>query len=1025
MQTPLPQLIPQRVARVRREVAALLWRPAGTVSVLGSKVLPEPVSEPTARRLRFEPVMPGSFFGPARGGWRQRWFLLDVGQPPRGVVRHLFWRCQGETTVYHRGQPWAGLDGAHPSCPLPPAGGRLLLDCGTYQTGDWAFKREDISEYGLRFDGAHLADRDPAAWRAHHDLEILAQLMQRLLSLTGWKDVNVFGYQPDLVNATPLLRRLLAGLEAAAEAWDAGGLSALQPQLSALLRALPAETWQPRAVMAGHSHLDLVFLWPEREGERKGVHTISTMLRLTEAYPEFRVTWTQPALLDALRKRAPALVRAVQQQVKAGRWELTGGMEVEAENQIPCGEGLVRSLVYGQRRLAELKGGRPSTVVWLPDCFGFTACLPQLMVQAGLTGFLSGKMGWSQVTRHPYTSFVWRGSDGSEVLAHFSPAPVANAEVDSLAKSAEQDRQSGTHGEFLGWIGMGDGGGGTTETDIERLRRLGDLAGVPRASWGKAEDFFARLARDREQLPVFQGEFYLEYHRGTFTTQAHFKAAYRELERALQVHEAAAVLARQSAPGFAAWQRLLFAQFHDALPGSAISLVYEQLTGELLELARTNREAALRLSAGRGKGWIVVNPLPMARRQVVDLGAVAPAHWVDAAGKAIPTQRCGSGRKAHTLALLDLPPAGSVAVQPGAAGRPAAGVSRPVVVGARLLDNGRVQARFTADGQVESLCVDGCEQPLEAPAAFFLHPDRPAHFDAWEIDRETLYAGVPVRVPLRVVLKGPLRAVLAGEAALGKASRIALRYVLEADSCWLRVEAEVDWQEAASLLKFRVPTRYRGRMARFGMPFGSILRAQLPGQPRDEAMWEVPGNRWAAVLDDAQHAGTALVTEASYGFSCRDGRLAVSLLRAPMDSSETRPQRTGQGLHRLRFAVGAHQDQSDGSRESTAAAAELLYAETLVAPGALARSAGLCLDEPGSLVASWIAPAETGRGVLLRLHETAGIAGCARLTLADPRRKVERVDLMEKRVGAPGRVGPGVWRIDYTAYQVLTVRISV
>ena len=193
MQTPLPQLIPQRVARIRREVAAAIWRQVGELPVRGSAVLSEPVDEPAARRLRYEPVAPGAHFGPARGDWCQRWFALNVDRPPRGAVRHLFWRCQGETTLYYRGQPWAGLDGGHPSCPLPPGGGRLLLDCGTYQTGDWAFTREAISAYGLRFDGAHLADRDETAWQAHHDLEILAQMMHWQLAKAGWKDVQAFG----------------------------------------------------------------------------------------------------------------------------------------------------------------------------------------------------------------------------------------------------------------------------------------------------------------------------------------------------------------------------------------------------------------------------------------------------------------------------------------------------------------------------------------------------------------------------------------------------------------------------------------------------------------------------------------------------------------------------------------------------------------------------------------------------------------------------------------------------------------
>ena len=1021
MGTPLPQLIPQRVHRVRREVEGAIWRRVGEVPVSGSRVFSEPVSVAAAGRKRYTAVAPGSFFGPARGGWCQRWFALRVQAPPKDVTRHLFWRCQGETTVYHRGEPWAGLDGAHPSCPLPPAGGRLLLDCGTYQTGDWAFTREPILEYGLRFDGAHLADRDEDIWQAHHDLEILAQLMEHQLALSGWKNVNAFGYQPDLVRATPLLRRLLAGLEEAAAAWDRGGVDALRPRLRKLLTALPAETWQPRATLAGHSHLDPVFMWPEREGERKGVHTVATMLRLTEAYPDFRVTWTQPALLEAVGHRAPGLLRAVQRHVRAGRWELTGGMEVEAENQIPCGEALARCLIYGQRRLAELKGGKPSTVVWLPDCFGFTACLPQLMVQTGVTGFFSGKMGWSQISRAPHTSFVWRGSDGSEVVAHHSPAPVTNATVADLAAAAEHDRQGGVTGEFLGWIGMGDGGGGTRDVDIERLRRLADLAVVPRCGWGKAEEFFARLNRRRAELPVYQGEMYLEYHRGTYTSQAEFKTVYRQLERALQAREAAHVLMHRPPVGFEAWKRLLFAQFHDALPGSAIALVYEQLTPELQQQVQEHHRQTLRMLSCRRKGWSVFNPVPMPQRVVADLGPGMPAQLTDGAGEPVPTQRVARKGKSRMLALLDLPAAGTTVLRASAGKRQRAAAAPAGEISSRSMDNGLVQVRLTADGRVDGLVVEGRELLLDGPAGLCLHSDRPANFETWDIDREALLAGEPVGVSPRVVEKGPLRFVLEGEGALGQAGRVVLRYILHAGCPWLRVEADIDWQESDRLLKFRVPTGYHGRMARFGTPFGSILRSQLPGLPHDEAMWEVPGNRWAAVLDDNQRDGLAVVTEARYGFSCRDGVLAASLLRAPTDSSEARPQRIDQGRHRIRLALSAHRDRSSGHTPGTAAAAELLYGELVVAQGAAARSAGVRLEQPGSLVASWILPAETRSGVLLRLHETAGAGGNAVLCVDDPRRRVTLVDLLERPAGKPARIGPGQWRIDYSPYQVLTV----
>lgn len=1017
---PFPQLILQRVARVRAELAAAIWNKVGPVSVMGSRVLEAPIDAAAAAGLRFSPVAPGSHFGPPRGGWKQRWFAVEVAPPPRGVVRHFFWKCQGETTVYHRGHPWAGLDVCHASCPLPPGGGRLLLDCGTYQTAIWV-PREEIGEHGLRFDGAYLADRDEDAWQAHHDLEVLAQMAEHLAAKCGWKSGSGGHVKPDMPAVPPLLRILIAGLAETAEAWDSANVTAARRALETLLRRLPAERWQPRAILAGHSHMDLVWMWPEREGERKALHTIATMVRLLEAHPEFHVIWNQPAVISAVRRRAPALLKDVDRFVREGRWEYTGGMEVESELQMPCGEALARAIAYGQRRLARLRGGSLPTVLWLPDSFGYPACLPQLMRLAGLEGFFTMKMLWSQVTEFPHTSFVWRGSDGSEVIAHQS---VRNRmDVDRMLESAERDRQCGVHGEYLSFVGTGDGGGGTTETEIVRIRRFSSLAGAPRAKWGRVEDFFARLRGNRNALPVIQGEFYLERHRGTFTTQSDFKAAYRALERALQAREAALAARGGKAPGYEVWKRLLFAQFHDALPGSSIQLVYDEMIPELRRLADENRAATADVVAGPGGGWSVFNPVPMPAKRVVDLGEGVPAGLFDAASAHVPTQRVGSGKRTRTLAFLNLPAAGTVTLRTGGAVGRDPGDAPPVRAGIGELDNGIVRAGFDASGRLTVLENAGARLPLTRPSAFTLHVDRG---DAWEIDREAEFNGVEIAggLALRATESGPLRAVLSGSAAVGAASRMTVRYILEAGSRWLRVEAEVDWREAARMLKYRLPTNCRGSMARYGTPFGSILRPQLPGYPREEAMWEVPGNRWAAVLDDAQSSGVAIVTEAKYGFSCRDGELALTLLRSSMDSSETRPRRADQGLHVIRFAVGAHADLSDAQGESTAAAAETLFADIVVANGQSALQPGFTLVNPGSLVACWLAPAEDGRGIILRLHETAGRSGTAELRTDDTGRKVEYVDLLERRTDAPARSGRGRWRIEYGAYRVMTLRIE-
>ena len=563
------------------------------------------------------------------------------------------------------------------------------------------------------------------------------------------------------------------------------------------------------------------------------------------------------------------------------------------------------------------------------------------------------------------------------------------------------------HGEILVPSGAGDGGGGSVESVIERMRRVGNLAHVPRARWGGVEEFFDRLDEVRDRLPVYQGELYLEYHRGVYTTQSEFKRNYRAAERALQALEAACVAAGAGPIETAPWERVCFAQFHDALPGSSIGLVYEQMTPQLAEVAESALARAEETLAGKGKGWQAFNPLAMPRCAVVEV----PAELARALG----AQRVEGAAGPRHVAAVQLPPLGGVGLAARAAVPKAAWK-----VSARALDNGIVRAEFDG-GRLAALALDGEELALAGPAGFRLYPDHPHNYDAWEIDHDVFRLAQPAAdgLALQVVERGPVRCVLRGSSPLGEASSLTVDYVLERGCPYLRVELDVDWHESHKLLKYHVPTAYRGRHARYGCPVGSILRPQLPGDFADEAMWEVPGSRWAAVTSEAGEDGLALVTEAKYGFSCRDGDLGLSLLRSPKDPDPN----ADMGRHRIRFALGRHRTVSTPDRPNTAAAAETLFAPVLITHGKPAAPL-LELEEPGTLVPAWVLPAQTASGWILRLHETMGARGSAVLTLRDKPARVSLVDLLEEHMGAPGKLGARRWRIEYAPYQLISVLVE-
>jgi alpha-mannosidase len=341
--------------------------------------------------------------------------------------------------------------------------------------------------------------------------------------------------------------------------------------------------------------------------------------------------------------------------------------------------------------------------------------------------------------------------------------------------------------------------------------------------------------------------------------------------------------------------------------------------------------------------------------------------------------------------------------------------------GPRLLDNGHLRAAFDRSGRLERLAIDGQDLLLAAPAGLALYHDRPANFDAWDIDHDALrkpLAGHPA-MRLALVESGPVRAVLRGSARLGAASQVTASYTLEAGSHWLQVELEIDWREDHRLLKFHCPTGFQGRQARFGAPFGSVARPQLPGDARDEAQWEVPGSRWAAVTDD-DGTGLAMVTEAKFGFSCRDGDLGLSLLRAPADPDP----KADRGRHVLRFAIGAHRDVAAADRATTAASADLLYSPALVTAGGAMAPPPFAWDRLGSLVPSWTRPL-SGGGFELRLHEVAGRRGSARLLLASAAVQVVCTDFLGRRLPGvqPRRRDAREFELAYRPYQILTVQV--
>jgi alpha-mannosidase len=1000
--TQLQQVIPQRIIELASRMEAAIWSPVAVpLTVEATAPRDAFCNLDAARKAKRSPV---TQFPHVWGRlWQQRWFRLQL---PANVDRaglYLQWRDQGEATLYADGVPWYGFDPAHLYAPLPTDTRDLWIESTCARTGIWVPNAGTISPEGSVMLAPQCARRNDAAWAAYWDIRVLLDLLE-LEYQTHLPTANDWGrgpgYHSPVFSISPLFRKLLRRLDAFADAYDHEGLVAA-PLLRAIYRDLPAASASLRAVLTGHAHIDLVWLWPERIGESKAVHTFAIANRLMDLYPEFVFGYSQPCSYEAVERRSPLLMNAVRQRIREGRWEATGAMYVESDTQLPCGEALARSIVLGQERFSTLRDGQPSRVLWLPDVFGYSPCLPQILRQCGVPWFFTTKLTWGTIHRFPYSSFCWQGHDGSEIVAHVSQEVGYNGTVSlpELRRHELAQQEAGIHDEFLVPTGWGDGGGGVTPEMLERARRTANLCGVAQCGWGGIEDFFSRLQSLASQLPVWRGELYLEYHRGVQTTHGDLKQAFRAAERALQTLEAAHAVGGKGPVDSALWQRLVFSQFHDAIPGSSIREVYEELVPELLAITAAGPQLAAKALAAKRGSQCLFNPL------------------------AVPLR-------------ITLPDQGTVADLPPLAGLPRGSVcgrqpAAPVLTTSHSLSNGRVVCSLNDAGEIAEFALDGQPLLLAAPAnQLWLYPDHPKDFAAWDIDRGTLGNGKRITgaAGFSIVEDTPLRGVIACQRQLTAASTVVVRYILEAESPVLRIEWDIDWQDRACLLKAVFPTAYCGRMARFAAPFGSTLRPQQPGDQRVEAMYEVPASRWVTVCDDGEQQGLGLLMESKFGYTAWQGSVGVSLVRSailqaadthlPLRTLANREPYSDIGRHCVRGALTRF--RADAPRhEMPAPLADSLFCQPVSYVGQPLVSPLLALDGDNALHIAWVKPLADG-SMVLRCNETMGRRGRVSPVLAAGY-SASIVDLCDQPLEAPSLAADG--SIAFTPYCLFGIRI--
>jgi alpha-mannosidase len=744
--------------------------------------------------------------------------------------------------------------------------------------------------------------------------------------------------------------------------------------------------------MTGHAHIDLAWLWPMDETRRKADRTFHTVVGLMDRYPDLRFNQSTAQLYAFLEEDDPGLFARIREKVAAGQWEPIGAMWVEPDTNMPTGESFVRQLLYGQRYF-ERTFGKRHTVCWLPDCFGFSPALPQLLRQAGVDSFFTIKVNWSETNAMPFDLFWWEGLDGSRVLAHTFDNPVGgyNAETSprAVVETWRNFRAKHLHPESLLAFGYGDGGGGPTEEMLERQRQLADFPVVPAMRPVNVADWLAEVRAAMEanrELPVWVGEIYLELHRGTLTSQGRTKYLMRRAERALLTAETLSSMATLLGESGAAsleeqWQVVLRNQFHDILPGSSIREVYELAEAELASVVAAGNGVSARC-----------------------LGAIAARVVPDGARPGVLAVNPDASPRPLRLASPDPLPGGQDveggSVLTGA--RDVPGLSALVVLGEEppvglsvhdeRLENAEVRVELASDGTLAGVFDKRAGREVLAGRGnqLWAYVDKPRNWDAWDVEENYASQGEEIAASsMQVVERGPHRAAIRIVRRF-RDSEIVQTVRLWANSARIDIATDIDWHERRIFLKALFPLAVRSDHATFECAHGVIRRPTHRNTSWDKARFEVAAHRF---VDLSEHGyGVALLNDGKYGHHAVGNELGLSLLRSPFYPDPL----ADEGPQSFTYALFPH--AGDWLSGGVLAEAEDLNRPMPCRPvsaGGEAAWTAVGLDGM-KLGLSALKPAEDGAGPVLRLYEPAGARGEAAVALPGGWRLGEAVDLLEE-----------------------------
>ena len=903
---------------------------------------------------------------------------------------------------------WSGLEG----------GGPKIIMCNQFKYGDYAILSPVVD-----------------------DLYYTARVMFDTVRILGKND-------PDKILLLNTLEETFALLD-----WSSPGdevfyesVAKAQKYLADAVEKMPKSS--PVTVTAiGHTHIDVAWLWRLKHTREKAARSFSTVCRLMERYPDYIFLQTQPQLYSYMKKDYPEIYKKIKERVKEGRWEIDGAMWLEADCNLTSGESLVRQILHGSRFMKE-EFDQDTKYLWLPDVFGYSWALPQILKKSGVDTFMTTKISWNQYNRLPHDTFKWRGIDGSEILTHFisTPDPVEDGNItpfytyNGLLEPSTvrgiydnyQDKEFNS--ELLLSYGHGDGGGGVNRDMLEKRRRLDKMPGLPNVKTGKAGEFFdalhERVDKTDKYVHTWDGELYLEYHRGTYTSQASIKKWNRTLELAYREAEIMHTWAGQFAgtndyPALAiknGWETILRNHFHDIIPGSSIEEVYADCE---VEYAQANENVKGIMNTFTDKfitkadnQWTLINSAGWTRNELVCIpfeNKEAVGHFVDENGQVLESEKTDCGYK---VMVSDIAPLSSKAItfvkgdsiKEEAVFKVEDSAIKTPFYDITWNDNGQLTSIYDKDSKRQVLNDGGMGNYLQ------LFEDKPINYDAWDID---LYYVLKKKVinatKIEVVTNNSLMATVRFTYEFGK-SVIVQDMNVFSDSRRIDFATKVDWKERQQLLKAAFDVDIRATEAIYDIQFGNVKRPTHWNTSWDMAKFETVAHQWVDFAE--RNYGVALLNDCKYGYSVKDKTMSISLLKGaiyPDLSADI-------GEHTFTYSILPH--QGDFVAGKVVEEAWSLNSPILALQGDIANTNLMKVDSEEIVVIDAIKKWEDGDGMIVRLHDHTGAKRSVTLTPQFGYTSWQETNLMEKPCGDIVKNADGTIHLELTPYEIKTLLIK-